>query len=101
MTITAYEQSLNRAKILPERGDYIKDPDKRHFVSGDPRKFAEQMADKIKWDISNKNYILAHRVSSVDWSNYKHPLPEFVYKIYMESWEKVHLIPKEAYVLLS
>jgi hypothetical protein len=82
LTITAYGQSLKRAKIPLERGGYIKDPDKRHFVSGDLRKFAEQMADKIKWDISNKNYILTHGVSSVDWSNYKHPLPEFVCKNY-------------------
>ncbi|AGK61159.1 hypothetical protein Asulf_01160 [Archaeoglobus sulfaticallidus PM70-1] len=96
----SYEQLLKRAKISLERGDLIKDPNKRHFVVGDLRKFAEQMADKIKWDISNKNYILTHGVSSVDWSNYKHPLPEFVYQIYMESWENVHLVPKEAYELL-
>jgi hypothetical protein len=97
----SYEQLLKRAKIKLERGDLIKDPKKRHFVVGDLRKFAEQMADKIKWDVSNKNYILTHGVSSVDWSRYKHPLPEFVYKIYMESWKDVHLVPKEAYELLK
>lgn len=97
---SSYEQLLKRAKIPLERGDLIKDPNKRHFVVGDLRKFAEQMADKIRWDISNKNYILTHGVLSVDWSNYKHPLPEFVYQIYMDSWERVKLIPKEANELL-
>ena len=97
---SSYEQMLKRAKVKLERGELIKDPKKRHFVVGDLRKFAEQMADKIKWDVSNKNYILTHAVSSIDWSRYKHPLPEFVYKIYMESWKNVHLVPKEAYELL-
>ncbi|AAB91305.1 conserved hypothetical protein [Archaeoglobus fulgidus DSM 4304] len=93
-------QQLKRAMIPLEKGELIKDKNKRHFVLGDLRKFAEQMADKIKWDTSNKNYILTHNVSSVDWQHYKHPLPEFVYQIYMESWKDVHLIPKEAYELV-
>lgn len=71
----SYEQMLKRAKVKLERGVLIKDPKKRHFVVGDLRKFAEQMADKIKWDVSNKNYILTHAVSSIDWSRYKHPPP--------------------------
>ncbi|MBO8182051.1 MAG: hypothetical protein H0Z28_04560, partial [Archaeoglobus sp.] len=97
----SYEQLLKREKIPLQRGELIKDPNKRHFVVGDLRKFAEQMADKIKWDVSNKNYILTHAVSSIDWSRYKHPLPEFVYQIYMESWKNIHLVPKEAYELLK
>ncbi|MBO8179726.1 MAG: hypothetical protein H0Z19_04485 [Archaeoglobus sp.] len=95
------ENQLKRAKIELEHSDLIDNPKERHFVIGDLRKFAEQMADKIKWDVSNKNYILTHGVASVDWSRYKHPLPEFVYKIYIESWKDVHLVPKEAYELLG
>ncbi len=82
---------LREPKSRWREEDLIKDPNKRHLVVGDPRKFAEQMVDKIKWDISNKNYILTHEVLSVDLGNYKHPLPEFVYQIYMESWGDVHL----------
>lgn len=59
------------------------------------------MADKIKWDVSNKNYILTHATSTIDWEHYKHPLPEDVYRNYMESWRDVHLVPKEAYELLK
>jgi len=36
------------------------------------------------WDQSNKNYILTHGVSGVDWRFYKHPLPEHVYDLYMK-----------------
>jgi len=38
-----------------------------HFVPGDLRKFCEQMGDILQWDQSNKNYILTHGVSGVDW----------------------------------
>ncbi len=65
------ENQLKRAKIELEHSDLIDNPKERHFVIGDLRKFAEQMADKIKWDVSNKNYILTHGVASVDWSRYK------------------------------
>jgi hypothetical protein len=60
-----------------------------HFVCGDLRKFAEQHGDIIQWDQSNKNYILTHGVSGVDWRFYKHPLPENVYDVYLHYWKDV------------
>lgn len=60
------------------------------IVNGDLRKFCEQMGDILQWDQSNKNYILTHGVSGVDWRFYKHPLPDSVYEIYMKYWGKVH-----------
>jgi integrase len=59
------------------------------IVNGDLRKFCEQLGDIIQWDQSNKNYIMTHGVSGVDWRFYKHPLPEHVYDIYMKSWQDV------------
>jgi hypothetical protein len=56
-------------------------------VPGDLRKFCEQQGDILQWDQSNKNYILTHGVSGVDWRFYKHPLPEHVYDIYMKYWK--------------
>jgi integrase len=61
-----------------------------HFVLGDLRKFAEQQGDVIQWHQSNKNYIMTHGVSGVEWQ-YKHPLPETVYDVYMESWKDVNV----------
>ncbi len=63
---------------------------KGHFVLGDLRKFCEQHGDVIEWHQSNKNYIMTHAVSGVDW-RYKHPLPETVYDVYMNSWRGVKL----------
>jgi len=62
---------------------------KAHFVPGDLRKFCEQMGDILQWDQSNKNYVLTHGVSGVDWRSYKHPLPASVYDIYMKYWAGV------------
>jgi hypothetical protein len=45
----------------------------------------------LQWDQSNKNYILTHGVSGVDWRFYKHPLPEDVYDVYMKYWGGVSL----------
>jgi len=59
------------------------------IVNGDLRKFCEQEGDIIQWDQSNKNYILTHGVSGVDWKHYKHPLPEHVYDVYMKYWADV------------
>ncbi len=59
------------------------------FVPSDLRKFSEQHGDIIGWEQSNRAYILTHGVSGVDWSHYKHPLPENVYDTYMRSWEDV------------
>ncbi len=64
---------------------------KGHFVFGDPRKFCEQHGDAIGWDQSNRAYVLTHGVSGIDWKNYKHPLPEYVYDVYMWYWADVRL----------
>ena len=48
------------------------------------------MSDILQWDQSNKNYILTHGVSGVDWRFYKHLLPEHVYDAYMKYWVDVH-----------
>jgi integrase len=57
-----------------------------HFVFGDLRKFAEQYGDVIGWNESNRSYVLTHGVSGVQWSNYRNPLPEYVYDVYMKYW---------------
>ncbi len=54
------------------------------IFNGDLRKFCEQHGDIIQWDQSNKNYIMTHGVSGVDWLFYKHPLPASVYDVYMK-----------------
>ncbi len=60
-----------------------------HFVASDLRKFAEQQGDIIGWNESNRAYILTHGVRGVEWTNYRHPLPEHVYDVYMQSWGDV------------
>jgi hypothetical protein len=62
------------------------------FVLGDLRKFAEQHGDVIDWDQSNRSYILTHGVSGVEWSHYRHPLPEYVYDAYMRYWKDVNFV---------
>ncbi|MGZ4846550.1 MAG: hypothetical protein ACXV3E_01985 [Halobacteriota archaeon] len=54
------------------------------FVLGDLRKFAEQHGDVLRWDSSNRAYIMTHGVSGIDWKYYKHPLPEHVCDIYTQ-----------------
>ena len=61
------------------------------FRAGDLRRFCEQMSDILQWDQSNKNYILTHGVSGVDWRFYMHPLPEDVYDVYMTYWQNTQL----------
>jgi integrase len=61
-----------------------------HFVLGDLRKFAEQYGDVIQWEQSNRSYILTHGVSGVEWTHYRHPLPEQVYNVYMQYWADTH-----------
>jgi hypothetical protein len=34
---------------------------------------------------------LTQRASGVDWSHYKHPLPECVYEVYLQHWKDVDL----------
>ncbi len=63
-----------------------------HFVLGDLRKFSEQYGDVIGWNESNRAYILTHGVRGVEWSKYRHPLPEHVYDVYMNYWSDVCFI---------
>jgi len=64
----------------------------RHpFVPSDLRKFCEQMGDILQWEQSNKNYILTHGVSGVDWRFYKHPLPEHGHDVSMKYWKDTTL----------
>ena len=65
---------------------------KSHFVTSDLRKFAEQQGDVIGWNESSRAYILTHGVRGVEWSNYRHPLPDSVYDVYMKYWRDVVLI---------
>ncbi|MEM3927761.1 MAG: hypothetical protein QXT07_02315 [Archaeoglobaceae archaeon] len=96
----SYVHLIKRNPIILKYADLVKNPKRKCFSVGDLRKFAEQMADKIEWNVSNKNYILSHGVKSIDWERYKHPLPEFVYSVYMKYWKDVDIIPKEVYELL-
>jgi integrase len=82
-THSSFKQWIKRQKIPMSRFE-------KPFVLGDLRKFAEQHGDVIEWHQSNKNYIMTHGVSGVEWQ-YKHPLPETVYDVYMNSWRGVKL----------
>jgi hypothetical protein len=62
----------------------------QQFLPADERN-CEQMGDILQWDQSNKNYIMTHGVSGVDWRFYKHPLPEHVYDVYIRYWKNVEL----------
>jgi hypothetical protein len=82
----SFEKWLERQKVpLP----LIRDPKKAHLWLSDFRKFAEQFGDVIGWDTSNRKYILAHGMTGVDWTHYKHFLPEDVYDKYMQCWRDV------------
>jgi len=50
----------------------------------------------LQWDQLNKNYILTHGASGVDWRFCKHPLPEHVYDLYMQYWGDVWLAGEDA-----
>jgi hypothetical protein len=78
----SFERWLKQRKVPLVHGSY-------HFVPGDLRKFCEQQGDILQWDQSNKNFILTHGVSGVEWRFYKHPLPGSVYDINMRYWAKV------------
>ena len=67
----------------------------KKFIPSDVRKFSEQYGDIIQWNQTNRAYILTHGVSGIDWSHYKHPLPEYVYANYMQYWGSVHLLDKQ------
>jgi hypothetical protein len=55
------------------------------FKVSDARKFGEQVSDELRWDQSNKNYIMTHNVAGVDWRFYKSPRAEPVL-IYVNYW---------------
>jgi hypothetical protein len=78
----SFERWLKQQKVPLLHGSH-------HFVPGDLRKFCEQEGDLLQWDQSNKNYILTHGVSGVDWRFYMHPLPASVYDVYMKYWSGV------------
>lgn len=60
-----------------------------HFTASDLRKFAEQEGDIIGWNESNRPYVLTHGVRGVEWTNYRHPLPDSVYDVNMKYWTNV------------
>jgi hypothetical protein len=57
----------------------------------DLRKFFEQKSDEVGFNDANKNFIMSHGVSSINWQSYKQFLPENVYKRYMACWGDVTL----------
>ena len=75
---------LNKANIPLNRTD-------GKFELRDLRKFFEQKSDEIGFTDANKNFVMSHGVSSVNWQSYKQFLPETVYKNYIEKWGKVRI----------
>jgi hypothetical protein len=57
---------------------------KDRFVPSDLRKFAEQHGDVIGWNESNRAYVLTHGVRGIEWSNYRHPLLEHIFDVYVQ-----------------
>ncbi len=66
----------------------------------DLRKAFEQISDEIGFTDANKNFIMSHGVSSINWQSYKQFLPENVYKRYMECWGKVSFEQDLSYPLV-
>jgi len=62
-----------------------------HIRCMDLRKFFEQKSDEVGFDDANKNFIMTHGVSSINWKSYKQFRPESVYKRYMDYWGSVDL----------
>ena len=58
----------------------------------DLRKFFEQKSDEIGFTDANKNFIMSHGVSSINWTSYKQFLPENVYVTYMKCWRDISLV---------
>ncbi len=56
-----------------------------HFTASDLRKFAEHYGDIVAWNAESR-HILTHEVRGIECSNYRHPLPEHGYKIYVRYW---------------
>ncbi len=59
----------------------------------DLRKFFEQKSDEIGFNDANKNFIMSHGCSSINWTSYKNFLPETVYARYMACWGDVKICP--------
>jgi len=59
------------------------------FEIKDLRKFFEQKSDEIGFTDANKNFIMSHGVSSINWQSYKAFLPENVYSRYIACWGSV------------
>jgi hypothetical protein len=78
----SFERWLKQQRVLLLHSD-------AYVVPGDLKKFCEQMGDILQWDQSNKNCILTHGVSGVDWRFCKHPLPELVHDVHMKYWAGV------------
>lgn len=84
----SFEKWLERQKIpLPRMRDAIK----AHLWLSDFRKFAEQFGDTIGWEATNRKHVMAHGMTGVDWTHYKHPLLKDVYDTYMRYWRDVAL----------
>jgi len=64
---------------------------KGNLQQKDLRKFFEQKSDEIGFADANKNFIMSHGVSSINWTSYKQFLPENVYARYMVCWGSVGL----------
>jgi len=62
----------------------------------DLRKGFEQISDEIGFNDANKNFIMSHGISSVNWQSYKQFLPGSVYKRYMEYWGLIDIVTKVA-----
>jgi len=58
----------------------------------DLRKFFEQKSDELGFNDANKNFIMSHGVSSINWTSYKNFLPENVYARYMACWSNVDIV---------
>ncbi|MDD1685598.1 hypothetical protein [Methanoregula sp.] len=65
---------------------------KGNLQQRDLRKFFEQKSDEVGFVDANKNFIMSHGVSSINWTSYKQFLPENVYKRYIECWEPIKII---------
>ncbi|MGB9371500.1 MAG: hypothetical protein WCB79_06210 [Halobacteriota archaeon] len=59
------------------------------FVPGDLRKYCEQQGGTLRWNESNRAYVLTRGVAGVQWSHYRNPLPEQVYDVYMHYREDI------------
>ncbi|MFZ1898066.1 hypothetical protein [Methanoregula sp.] len=76
----------------------VRHPMPLHKIQGtldlkDMRKLFEQKSDELGFTDANKNYIMSHGVSSINWTSYKAFLPENIYRVYMKYWGNVKICP--------